>query len=150
MRLKLKAWNWKFWNFSESSLTFTLSRKSTASWLNPTEICTALCYVFIKYSQSIFKLNSGKFLNLHFQALIVILGKIIKMITWAKSRILTNWPYMIFASFLKMAIIKEIVVDNHIKVELVTWGASFWWLIGPNSAWESIETTTIGKTHPTL
>ena len=29
-------------------------------------------------------------------------------------------------------------------------GVSFWWSFGSNSAWGSIETTTIGKTHPTL
>ena len=30
------------------------------------------------------------------------------------------------------------------------WGASSRWLFRPNSAWCSIETMTIGKTHPTL
>ena len=30
------------------------------------------------------------------------------------------------------------------------WGASSRWSFGSNSAWSSIETTTIGKTHPTL
>ena len=32
----------------------------------------------------------------------------------------------------------------------VKWGASLRWSFGPNSAWGRIETTTIGKTHPTL
>ena len=30
------------------------------------------------------------------------------------------------------------------------WDASFRWPFSPNSAWGSIETTTIGKTHPIL
>ena len=30
------------------------------------------------------------------------------------------------------------------------WGASSWWPFGPNYAWGSIETVTIGKTHPIL
>ena len=33
---------------------------------------------------------------------------------------------------------------------MVKWGASPGWSFGPNPAWGSIETTTIGKTHPTL
>ena len=30
------------------------------------------------------------------------------------------------------------------------WGASYGWSFHPNYAWSRIETTTIGKTHPTL
>ena len=33
---------------------------------------------------------------------------------------------------------------------MIKWGASSRWSFGPNSAWCSIETTTIGKTQPTL
>ena len=33
---------------------------------------------------------------------------------------------------------------------IVKWGASFRWSFRPSSAWGSIETTTIGKTQPTL
>ena len=33
---------------------------------------------------------------------------------------------------------------------IIKWGASLQWSFGPNSAWGSIETATIGKTHPTL
>ena len=32
----------------------------------------------------------------------------------------------------------------------INWGASSRWSFGPNSACGSKETTTIGKTHPTL
>ena len=35
-------------------------------------------------------------------------------------------------------------------LRLVKWGASFRWSFDPNSAWSSIETMTIGKTHPSL
>ena len=34
--------------------------------------------------------------------------------------------------------------------EILMWGASFRRSFGPNSAWGTIETTTLGKTHPTL
>ena len=37
------------------------------------------------------------------------------------------------------------VFSCHLK-----WGASSRWSFGPKSVWSSIETTTIGKTHPTL
>ena len=33
---------------------------------------------------------------------------------------------------------------------IVKWGASSQWLFRPSSAWGSIETTTIAKTHPSL
>ena len=33
---------------------------------------------------------------------------------------------------------------------ILKWGASTRWSFGPNFAWGSKETTTIGKTHPTL
>ena len=32
----------------------------------------------------------------------------------------------------------------------IKWGTSFRWSIHPNSAWGSIETITIGETHPGL
>ena len=38
---------------------------------------------------------------------------------------------------------------NHYHKNL-KWGASSRWSFCPNSAWSSIETTTIGKTHPTV
>ena len=42
--------------------------------------------------------------------------------------------------------------NSPIRVDfnLLNWGASSRWLFCPNSAWSSIETTTIGKTHSTL
>ena len=33
---------------------------------------------------------------------------------------------------------------------IIKWGASSQWSFGPNSGWGSIETTVIGKTHPTV
>ena len=33
---------------------------------------------------------------------------------------------------------------------MLKWDASYRWSFGPNSAWGRIETTIIGKTHPTL
>ena len=33
---------------------------------------------------------------------------------------------------------------------MIKWGATSRWSLGPNSAWSSIETMIIGKTHPTL
>ena len=32
----------------------------------------------------------------------------------------------------------------------IKWSSSYRWLFGPSSAWSSIETTTIGKTHSIL
>ena len=32
----------------------------------------------------------------------------------------------------------------------IQWGSFFQWSFGPSSAWGSIETTTVGETHPTL
>ena len=42
-----------------------------------------------------------------------------------------------------------IIYKLHIKI-LVKLSTSYRWSFGPNSACGSIETTTIGKTHPTL
>ena len=36
------------------------------------------------------------------------------------------------------------------KGTLIKWDASFRWSFGPICAWGSIETMTIGTTHPTL
>lgn len=33
---------------------------------------------------------------------------------------------------------------------MIKWGVSSWWSFGPNNTWGSLETTTIGNTHPTL
>ena len=40
-------------------------------------------------------------------------------------------------------------IFGHFSI-IIKWGASSWWWFGPNSAYGSIETMTIGKTHPTL
>ena len=37
--------------------------------------------------------------------------------------------------------------DNRNRVLKFKWGASSRWSFGPNSAWGSLETKTIGKTH---
>ena len=37
-----------------------------------------------------------------------------------------------------------------ISILTIKWGASSWWSFRRNSAWGSIETTTIEKTHSTL
>ena len=42
----------------------------------------------------------------------------------------------------------KVTVD--LRFFFVKWGASFRWSFHPNSAWGSMETTTIGQTHPTL
>ena len=34
--------------------------------------------------------------------------------------------------------------------QILKWSASSRWSFGPKSTWGSIETTTIGNTHPTL
>ena len=44
----------------------------------------------------------------------------------------------------------EIQAFHHGQLfELITWGASSRWSFRPNSKWGSIETVTMGKTHPT-
>ena len=40
--------------------------------------------------------------------------------------------------------------SNWFSQSVLKWGASSRWSIGLNSAWGSMKTTTIGKTHPTL
>ena len=47
---------------------------------------------------------------------------------------------------LKYKIVKVCFFQTH-KIQ---WGASVQWSFGPNSKWRRRETTTIGKTHPTL
>ena len=39
---------------------------------------------------------------------------------------------------------------HKVRLEPIKWGASSRWSFHPNSAWRSIETMTIGKTHPSL
>ena len=36
------------------------------------------------------------------------------------------------------------------SISIIKWGASSRWSFRPNSAWGSIETTNLAKTHPTL
>ena len=42
------------------------------------------------------------------------------------------------------------ISNRELPRTLVKWGAYPRWSFGPTSAWNSIETTTIGKAHPTL
>ena len=42
------------------------------------------------------------------------------------------------------------ILSKPINIAQIKWCASSLWSFRPNSAWGSIGTTTIGKTHPTL
>ena len=50
-------------------------------------------------------------------------------------------------SYLDTCILK-IFLGKNSEVNHVKWSASSRWSFGPNSAWESLETMTIGNTHP--
>ena len=45
---------------------------------------------------------------------------------------------------------KEILTYTDTIGQAIQWVVFFQWSFSPNSAWRSIETTAIGKTHPTL
>ena len=42
------------------------------------------------------------------------------------------------------------ITKTKLRTQSKQWSAAFRWSLGPNPAWCSKETTTIGKTHPTL
>ena len=56
----------------------------------------------------------------------------------------------LFVRFIYRSYSMKIVYYLAKKIILLKWGASSRWSFGPNSAWNSIWTTTIGKTYPTL
>ena len=62
-------------------------------------------------------------------------------------------PRIAFPFLISLSDAGPITSDHELKVSFghfLKWGASSQWSFGPNSAWGSIEMTTIGKTHPTL
>ena len=52
--------------------------------------------------------------------------------------------------FFSVQIRKGFKVCSRLKNNHLQWGGSSWWSLGPNTAWGSIETTTIRKTEPAL